>query len=524
MVRLAHRGLVIAVAVSSVLGLMGPAAAFAVTATAPDLGTASTFSVLGVTISAAASTTVSGDLGFTTNSTPTTWTSTGGTSFTGGAQAGAVSAATAAWNTMSSSTSTGGTTWLNTNISPAPGLWTVASDITFNNTLTLTGSATDVWVFQIGSSLTFTGTVVLTGGAQACNVFWRTELDATINSGGASSTFVGTLIAGRDLSTVGGVTVDGRLLALRTLSTAGVTNIVNPTCVTPGAAPVVTVSQGSGGVPPLIDLLKTPSPLILPFGGGPVVYTYKVKNIGTVQMRFVNLTDDHCPSQNMKFVSSDKKSLLTNVDSSSWLAVGETWTYTCALNLAGTTQNIATVTGHANGVQTKDVAAAIVTVGIPLVPPLIHVVKVPSTFLLPAWGGVVTYSYSVTNPGVVPLDNVSIVDDKCTGLPGRVVGHPGDINKNNLLDPSETFYFTCQTNIWATVTNLATAQGSGNGLTVTDFAFVTVVVAPPVVTPMLPNTGFPPEGNGTPWGLVLFSGILAAVSASAVLILKKRKA
>lgn len=401
---------------------------------------------------------------------------------------------------------------------PAPGIWTAASSATFNDTLTLSGSATDVWIFQITDSLTFTGTVVLTGGAQACNVYWRVAVDATINSGGATSTFVGTLIAGRDLSTKEGVTVDGRLLALRTLSTAGVTNITNPTCVVPGVTSA-SVNLGTGGVPPVIDLVKTPSPLTLPFGGGSVTYGYKVKNIGTVPMHFVELNDDHCPSQNMRFLSSDKNSSLASVDSNSWLAVGETWSYSCTTNIAQTTMNTAIVSGQANGIRAADTAIATVVVGASLPPPLIHVVKTASSYLLPAGGGPVTYAYSVTNPGTAPLSDVSITDNKCTGLPGRVIGHPGDLNKNDLLDPGETFHFTCQSTIRQTTVNTATAKGSANGLTAFDFAYATVVVA----APALPNTGLPPGGANTPWGIVALFGIIIGVSASIIRSLKTRK-
>jgi hypothetical protein len=169
-------------------------------------------------------------------------------------------------------------------------------------------------------------------------------------------------------------------------------------------------------------------------------------------------------------------------------------------------------TGQNSGITATDTANAIVVVGVPLIPPLIHLEKVPNVFVLPAGGGAVTYYYSVTNPGVVPLSDVSITDDKCTGLPGRIVGHPGDINKNDLLDPGETFHFTCQTNLTKTTTNIGTATGHANGFTITDTSPATVVVA--TVVPKLPNTGFPSSGTSTPWDAVIAIGILMLVSSS----------
>jgi uncharacterized repeat protein (TIGR01451 family) len=245
-------------------------------------------------------------------------------------------------------------------------------------------------------------------------------------------------------------------------------------------------------VPPLIDLVKIPSPLALPAGPGQVVYNYTVTNIGIVPMTDVTLVDDSCSG--VILASGD-----TNHDSK--LDVTETWRYTCAVNLNSTHTNTATVTGHANGLTATHVTQATVVVGAPIVAPLIHVVKIPDPLTLPANGGTVVYRYSVTNPGTVPLSNVHITDDKCTGLPTQLSGTPGDINRNNLLDPNETFNFTCISTLTSTTTNTATATGFGNGLMASDKAFATVTVASSAglvspattVVPKLPKTGIGPE-------------------------------
>ncbi|TSC65124.1 MAG: Uncharacterized protein G01um101491_5 [Parcubacteria group bacterium Gr01-1014_91] len=161
------------------------------------------------------------------------------------------------------------------------------------------------------------------------------------------------------------------------------------------------------------------------------------------------------------------------------------------------------------------IASATVVVGASIVPPLIHIVKKPSTFLLSAPGGAVTYTYTVTNPGTASLSDVSVTDNKCTGLPGRVSGHPGDLNKNSLLDSNETWTFTCKTNLTQTTTNIGTAEGSANGLIATDFALATVVVA----APSLPNTGLPPQATNIPWGVAL----LVIIAASAFYFTRKKE-
>ncbi|MCR4333530.1 MAG: ice-binding family protein [Patescibacteria group bacterium] len=242
-------------------------------------------------------------------------------------------------------------------------------------------------------------------------------------------------------------------------------------------------------VPPLIDLVKTANPLSLPSGPGPVTYTYTLRNIGTVPVTDITMVGDSCSP--VLLVSGD-----TNANAA--LEMNETWTYRCSTTLSVTHTNTIVATGWANGISTTDIASATVVVGESIVPPLIHIVKIPSVPTLLSSGGAVTYTYIVTNPGTEPLSNVSISDNKCTGLPGRVVGHPGDLNKNNLLESNESWVFSCKTNLTKTTTNIGTASGSANGLTATDFALATVVVA----SPKLPNTGFPLFEGNTFWSVL----------------------
>ena len=260
-------------------------------------------------------------------------------------------------------------------------------------------------------------------------------------------------------------------------------------------------------VPPLIDVVKTASPLSLPNGPGPVVYTYTLRNIGTVPVSNVTMVGDTCSP--IVLSSGDTNNDLI-------LQVNETWVYKCNWNLTQTHTNTVVATGWANGISAIDIASATVIVGAPIVPPLIHVVKVPSVFVLPAGGGAVTYSYDVTNPGTVPLSNISIADDKCTGIPGRYNPlHPGDVNQNGLLDPGEKFHFTCQSDLTQTTTNTATATGTANGLTARDFAVATVVVA--AVNPILPSSGVKPDDKNNPWDLIILASIFA------VLLVAERK-
>lgn len=131
------------------------------------------------------------------------------------------------------------------------------------------------------------------------------------------------------------------------------------------------------------------------------------------------------------------------------------------------------------------------------------------------------------------LHNVQVSDNQCD-----VVNYvSGDVDGDNILDVSETWTYTCKTDLDSTTLNTVTAVGSANNQTATDVAFATVSVAPrpsvivapelpvapvfhpasPVAptpeVPYLPNTGVGPvttEGM-MPW-TILVSGLLITLS------------
>jgi len=232
-------------------------------------------------------------------------------------------------------------------------------------------------------------------------------------------------------------------------------------------------------VPPLLDLVKVPSPLALPGGAGAVTYIYTLRNMGTVPVTGVTLTDDSCGP--VTLFSGD-------VNGDHKLDVPETWTYRCATVLSTTHTNTAVATGWADGLSTADIALATVVVGAPVIPPLIHVTKIPSPLVLGAGAGWVTYTEKVSNPGTVALSDVTLTDSKCA--PHYV---SGDTNHDSKLDTDETWTYACRTKLTQTTTNTAIASGSANGLTARDFALATVVVS--AIVPKLPNTGLPPLGR-----------------------------
>ncbi len=244
--------------------LVGPAANAAGPSTV-GLGTATSFAVLaGAGITNTGPSTINGDVG----SFPTT-TQTGfgsvtiiGTNHFGDAVTqGAKTDLVTAYNTAAGSGPTipvaadlGGQTLV-------AGVYNSASSLGLTGTLTLSGSSSDVWIFQAGSTLTTaTGSsVVLSGGAQSCNVFWQIGSSATIGTGSA---FKGTIIALTSITLTTGATIDGRALARNGAVTLDTNTITRSTCAaaatatptptgsaTPSATPAATAAPVATATP-----------------------------------------------------------------------------------------------------------------------------------------------------------------------------------------------------------------------------------------------------------------------------------
>ena len=101
-----------------------------------------------------------------------------------------------------------------------PGLYKWSSDVSILSDITLTGSATDVWIFQISGdfnvasagSLATGKKVILAGGARASNIFWQVGgvTGATL---GTSSTFNGNILSAKAINLHTGSVLNGRALA-----------------------------------------------------------------------------------------------------------------------------------------------------------------------------------------------------------------------------------------------------------------------------------------------------------------------
>jgi hypothetical protein len=271
---------------------------------------------------------------------------------------------------------------------------------------------------------------------------------------------------------------------------------------------------------PLIGITSVPAPLALPNGEGNVTYHYAVKNfLQEAPLTDVRVSDNKCAP--VKFISGDD-------NGNGELDYGETWIYACTTKLSTTTESIATATGIANNITASHEAYATVVVGSNNPPPLVNIVnitKVAYPLSLPVGGGEVAFTYKVTNPGLVPLNDVTVTDDNCSAMSGEL----GDTNNNHFLDPNEVWIYTCTAILAKTTTNTATVTAYANGLKAVDADTITVDVATTTVaySPGLPNEGPNPgvpglPNNGTnPNSLnitVIIWGILAGILAVLIIV------
>jgi uncharacterized repeat protein (TIGR01451 family) len=190
--------------------------------------------------------------------------------------------------------------------------------------------------------------------------------------------------------------------------------------------------------------------------GGTATFTITVKNNGEVTLADVTVTDPLAPDCDGFFES---------------LEPGEAESYTCTItDVTEDFTNEVTATGKPlEGAAVSDTDSAEVEV----VHPAIEVEKIVEPPVVPS-GGSVTFTVNVVNTGDTPLTNVVVTDSRCTLT---FVG--GDENGNSVLDPAETWTYTCVIEgVTEDFSNGATATATppvGDDVTDTDSATVDVI-------------------------------------------------
>lgn len=94
----------------------------------------------------------------------------------------------------------------------APGLYKWSSSVTIPTSVTLSGSATDVWIFQIAGNLSMDAgmSVFLTGGALAKNVYWQVAGSVTLQT---SSNFEGIILCKTAVTLQSLASLNGRIFS-----------------------------------------------------------------------------------------------------------------------------------------------------------------------------------------------------------------------------------------------------------------------------------------------------------------------
>jgi hypothetical protein len=442
----------------------------------------------------------------------------------------------------------GGTTLLS-------GVYHTDSGISIDGTLTLDarGDPEAVFIFQAGSTL-ITGVnskIELINGARYCRVFWQVGSSATL---GTDSQFVGHIFAYAAITVNAGAHVQGQLLAITEAVTLDNNTIQNGICAASATLHVVKqVINNDNGTASAADFTlyvkdaEGANVYGSPAAGSALGTTYSL-----IPGNYVVSEDAHT-GYTTSYTGADSNGNIT-------LASGDVATVTITNNDVtptpptnppddtgyptnppddtgyptnppddtgyptnppddtGYPTNPPDDTGYPTnppddtGYPTNPPDDTVYPTNPPddtvyptnppddmVYAPIINVIKTPEPLMLPSQGGSVTYTYKVTNPGVVELSDVSVTDDKLS----PVTYVSGDVNFDNRLQPNETWIYTGTTTLDVTTTNTATATGGANGMTVTDIAIVTVIVPSPVVTTV---TGGQLPSTATPWYTILLTG------------------
>jgi len=272
-----HRSLLAGLGIAGVFLISAPALA----AVAPNLGYAYDYSILaGTQVTNTGPTTISGDVGISpasgavgANHPGLTAGMVGGTIHdkdvpAQNAQSDQAAAYTWLGNNNACTTTYAGTKDL-VGLNLVPGVY-CANAFQLSGTLTLNGTASDIWVFKSASSLIITGTAnVIT---PSCSVWWRAVSSASFDPG---SSLAGNILADTSITMAAGATLSGKAFA-RTAEVTLSSNTISACAIPADTAPsslgmIKTVNNTGGGTATADQFTLTASGPRTISGPGPVV-------------------------------------------------------------------------------------------------------------------------------------------------------------------------------------------------------------------------------------------------------------
>jgi Ice-binding-like/IPTL-CTERM motif len=251
--------------------------------TAPSLGTAQTYAVLGgSTVTNTGSSVITGDLGVSPGSAvigfPPGLVSAGTIHAADAAALQAQNDVITAYNNLTGQACTADLTGQDLGgLTLTPGVYCFSTSAQLTGTLTLNaqGNPAAVFIFKMGSTITTASNsrVVLSNGGQTCNVFWQVGTSATLGTGTA---FAGNILALASITLTTGAQVIGKTLARNGAVTLD-TNAVNGSPCNPAACPAIILTPaalpngtvgvaynqtivGSGGLAPYVFTVATGAP------------------------------------------------------------------------------------------------------------------------------------------------------------------------------------------------------------------------------------------------------------------------
>jgi hypothetical protein len=231
------------------------------------------------------------------------------------------------------------------------------------------------------------------------------------------------------------------------------------------------------GVPPTVDITKTPSPSSLPEPGGQFTFNFVVTNTSNETVTITQLTDDVYGDLNGRGTCATGAVLAPGAQ------------YRCAFTATFTgppgatqTDTVTVVVVDDNGEQATDTDNAVIT--ITDVPPVIVVQKTATPLVRNEPGGSFTFDVVITNtsPEIVTID--SLTDNVYGNLNGRGTCATGAVLAANGGTYRCSFTGDFFGDAGATQTDVVTASGvdnEGSRTTARDDAIVRIVDVPPTV-------------------------------------------
>ena len=295
-------------------------------------------------------------------------------------------------------------------------------------------------------------------------------------------------------SNIGDIDADGKLDpgetwqatcdrdAIAAQSPPGGINVVNTATVV-GIDPVGTVVDATATddadvFVPGIELTKLVNgePDVTVLRDTEVTYTYAVANTGNTPLATPVLVDDTPPC------TAPTRGADAPGNDDATLDVGETWTYSCTATVTDPVVNTATVTATPLNPLADPIAAfpdpnpdvtAIASASVNITDPGLVLTKDSDQDLVFA-GSEVTYSYTAQNTGTADLRNDTgaagwVTDDQCSPVEQVLdvagTNNVGDVNTDDLLNPGETWQFSCTAVITEDTLNVAGIEAQSVGPT-----------------------------------------------------------